>query len=200
MNFQSQSSVAEKKNGPLFQVIENTPLYIIKDTGEKSNLYHEIVNWFNQVNLYMYLWQPVRLSYYIYTRNNFFRSAFKLPYFKKLWGNICKGSFAYNTFLFKKPPFSSNYHNSFLADLTCLALLFGDEFIDGVCNEIGKPEVQRLLNENGNKFYLNLKSNSGGRPELEYGFDLHSILPDSIWGIKNEKYGVKSLAGRSHSG
>jgi hypothetical protein len=100
----------------------------------------------------VYLWQPFRSRNDFFTRHTFFKSAFKLPHFNKLWNNICKGSFAYNTFLFRKPAFSKNYNNTFLADLTCLALLFGDEFIDGICTEIDKTTVQQLLREKETSF------------------------------------------------
>src|SRR6185503_18890104 len=129
------------------------------------------------------------LKTYFLTRHPFFKTAFGLPHFNTLWDNICKGSFAYNTFLYRKPAFSKNYNNSFLADLTCLALLFGDEFIDGICNETGKATVQQLLKENGKTFYLNIK-NDTNCPQLEYSFDLCKLLPEDVWKLKNEKYKI----------
>jgi len=69
-------------------------------------------------------------------------------------------------------------------------LLFGDEFIDGICTETGKTTVQQLLKENGDKFYLNIKKNKPCYPELEYSFDLYKLIPESLWEIKNKKYGV----------
>ena len=166
-------------------------LYIVKDRGEISDWKDEIAHWFAPINFYVYLWQPVRSrNHYFFARHSFFKTAFKLPHFNKLWDNICKGSFAYNTFLFRKPAFSKNYNNTFLADLTCLALLFGDEFIDGICAKIGKPTVLQLLKDNGNKFYLNVTKKETGYPELEYSFDLHNLIPDSLWKIRNEKYGI----------
>jgi len=165
-------------------------LHVVKDTGEISDWKNEIAHWFDPINFYVYLWQPVRLQSYFLTRHPFFKTAFKLPHFNTLWDNICKGSFAYNTFLYRKPAFSKNYRNTFLADLTCLALLFGDEFIDGICNEVGKATVQQLLKENGNKFYLNIKRTEAGYPELEYSFDLYKLIPKKLWQIRNDKYGV----------
>ena len=167
-------------------------LYVVKDSGETSDWKDEVAHWFDPINFYVYLWQPVRLRNRIFTDHPFFKTAFQLPHFNGLWDNICKGSFAYNTFLFRKPAFSKNYNNTFLADLTCLALLFGDEFIDGICNEIGKEKVQLLLKENGNRFYLNI--NNTARPELEYSFDLYKLLPESVWQLKNEKYGIDYAA------
>jgi hypothetical protein len=164
-------------------------LYVVKEKGEISNWKEEVIHWFHPINFYVYLWQPVRLKYRFLTTHSFFRSAFQLPHFKNLWDNICKGSFAYNTFLFRKPAFSNNYFNTFLADLTCLALLFGDEFIDGICNETGKEKVKQLLKENGNTFYLTIRKNTT-HPELEYSFDLYKLLPEEVWKLKNEKYGI----------
>lgn len=164
-------------------------LYVVKDRGEISDWKDEIAHWFDPVNFYVYLWQPVRIRNGFLTKHPFFKTAFQLPHFNLLWDNICKGSFAYNTFLFRRPAFSKNYNHTFLADLTCLALLFGDEFIDGICNEIGKEKVQHVLIENGNRFYLNMSKGSA-YAELEYSFDLYKLLPESIWKIKNEKYGI----------
>ena len=169
---------------------KHSHLYVVKDRGEISDWKDEIAHWFAPINFYVYLWQPVRSRNYFFTRHTFFKTAFKLPHFNKLWNNICKGSFAYNTFLFRKPAFSKNYNNTFLADLTCLALLFGDEFIDGICTEIGKTTVRHLLKENGNKFYLNIIKKENGYPELEYSFDLHTLIPESILQAKNEKYKI----------
>jgi hypothetical protein len=169
---------------------EHSHLYVVKDRGEISDWKDEIAHWFAPINFYVYLWQPVRWRNYFFTRHSFFKTAFKLPHFNELWDNICKGSFAYNTFLFRKPAFSKNHNNTFLADLTCLALLFGDEFIDGICTETGKPTVQQLLKESGNKFYLNITKKETGYPELEYSFDLHKLTTESLWEIKNEKYGI----------
>ena len=165
-------------------------LQVIKETGEKSDWKNEVANWFAPINFYVYLWQPIRSRNYFFTQHPFFKAAFCLPHFNELWDNICKGSFAYNTFLFRKPAFSKNYNNTFLADLTCLALLFGDEFIDGICNETGKTMVQQLLKENGNRFYLSVKKNDAGYPVLEYGFDLYKLIPEGLWKKKNEKYGI----------
>jgi hypothetical protein len=164
-------------------------LYIVKDRGETSDWKDEVAHWFDPINFYVYLWQPVRLRNRLLTDHSFFKKAFQLPHFNTLWDNICKGSFAYNTFLFRKPAFSKNYKNTFLADLTCLALLFGDEFIDGICGEVGKEKVQQLLKEKGNTFYLDIK-NGSSCPRLEYSFDLYKLIPENIWKLKNEKYGI----------
>ena len=170
-------------------------LHVIKETGEKSDWKNEVANWFAPINFYVYLWQPIRSRNYFFTRHPFFKTAFCLPHFNELWDNICKGSFAYNTFLFRKPAFSKNYNNTFLADLTCLALLFGDEFIDGICNETGKTMVQQLLKENGNRFYLSVKKNDAGYPVLEYGFYfLYQCITWSIWKITGHcAFAVKSF-------
>lgn len=182
--FYSRNNTAKNISG------KYSHLYVVKDRGEISDWKDEVAHWFAPINFYVYLWQPVRSRNYFFTRHSFFKKAFTLPYFDQLWNNICKGSFAYNTFLFRKPAFSKNYNNTFLADITCLAILFGDEFIDGVCTEIGKPQIQHLLKENGNKFYLNINKKESGYPKLEYSFDLYKLIPETIWEIKNEKYGI----------
>ena len=169
---------------------KHSHLYIVKDRGEISDWKYEITHWLSPINFYIYFWQLVRLRNRFFTRHAFFKTAFTLPHFNKLWNTICKGSFAYNTFLFRKSPFSKNYNSTFLADLTSLALLFGDEFVDGICTETGKTKMQELLKENGNNFYLLINKNRSGYPELEYSFDLYKLIPVSLWQIKNEKYDI----------
>ena len=167
---------------------KHSHLYIVKDRGEISNWKDEAINWLSPINAYVGLWQSIRLRNYFLTRHQFFETAFSLPHFKPLWKNICKGSFAYNTFLFRKPAFSKNYNNTFLCDLTCLALLFGDEFIDGACATAGKLKVLDLLKEN--KFYLQINRTHPNYPELEYSFDLYNLIPADVWQTKNEKYDI----------
>lgn len=167
-----------------------TTLHAVRNIGEQPNIANEIAHWFNPLNFYVYLWQPNRLRNYFLTRTPFFRAALQLPHFPQLWENIAKGSFAYNVFLFKKPAFGKNAVNTFIADLTCLALLFGDEFIDGLGNELGKCYVRQLLVVNNNRFYLSIKPGKDRYPELEYSFDLFNLLPPQVWEKKNEKYNI----------
>jgi hypothetical protein len=167
-----------------------SPTYAVKNSGETSSLLKELAGWFHPINFYVYLWQPLRLRNYFYAQHPFFKAALRLPHFKACWHNITKGSFAYNTFLFRKPAFSANYNNTFLADLTCLALLFGDEFIDGICSETGKPALLKLLKENDSRFYLMVRTNKDGCPELGYDFNLYQLLPAYVWEIRNKKYGI----------
>ena len=169
---------------------KHSHLYVVKDRGEISDWKNEVINWMSPINAYMCLWQPVRLRNYFYTRHNFFKRAFTLPQFRTLWKDICKSSFAYNTFLFRRSAFSKNYNHTFLADLTCLALLFGDEFIDGVCAKAGKIKVLELLKENGNKFHLHINKTDSGHPELAYSFDLYKFIPPEVWTARNEKYNL----------
>jgi hypothetical protein len=164
-------------------------LYVVKDRSDASDWKEEIVQWLAPINSYILSWPLIRLRNRFLTNHLFFKKAFTLPHFNKLWGNICKGSFAYNTFLFRISTIRKNYNNTFLADLTCLALLFGDEFIDGICNEIGKEKIRQLLKENGNTFYLSV-NNESAFPELEYSFDLYSLIPERVWELKNEKYRI----------
>ncbi|HVX51553.1 MAG TPA: hypothetical protein VHB48_15430, partial [Chitinophagaceae bacterium] len=56
--------------------------------------------------------------------------------------NIEKGSFAYDTLLFKQSAWQVFKNSSHLANLVCLAILFGDEFIDGIAQEHGKHNIR----------------------------------------------------------
>src|SRR6185503_5046847 len=85
----------------------------------------------------------------------FFRNCRKLPGFENLWTTIQKGSFAYNTLFLGITPFHRS--NTHLADVTTLALFFGDEFIDGICETAGKPLIRQLVNSDVSDFYMRKK-------------------------------------------
>lgn len=105
--------------------------------------------------------------------------------------NIEKGSFAYDTLLFKEGFFSLIKNKSHLANLVCLAILFGDEFIDGVALEFGKKETARLLHDPAYNFNLGVRQNNQQQFELYYAFDICSLLPAKVLNSINRKYEIR---------
>jgi hypothetical protein len=103
--------------------------------------------------------------------------------------NIEKGSFAYDTLLFKQSPLQIFQNKSHLANLVCLALLFGDEFIDGIAAEYGKENVQALLADPTRHYNLQYRNTPTGH-ELYYEFDIRQVLPPRVLFSINEKYKI----------
>jgi len=111
--------------------------------------------------------------------------------------NIEKGSFAYDTLLFKQSPLQIFKNKSHLANLVCLAILFGDEFIDGVATQYGKKNIQRLLSDKGMDYYLHARQ-TGNEHQLYYAFDICDVLPEAVLSSKNPKYGITYKAFYGH--
>ncbi|MGG9963150.1 hypothetical protein [Ferruginibacter sp. SUN106] len=111
--------------------------------------------------------------------------------------NIEKGSFAYDTLLFKQSPVQLLKNKSHLANLVCLAILFGDEFIDGIAAEHGKENIQRILYNEDLDYYLRYKK-INNRHELYYEFDICEVLPDQVLESSNSKYGITYKAFYNH--
>ena len=111
--------------------------------------------------------------------------------------NIEKGSFAYDTLLFKQSAFQLFTNKSHLANLVCLAILFGDEFIDGIATGHGKQNIQRILNNDTVDYYLRCKK-TGTAHELYYAFDICEVLPKDVLESTNVKYGITYKAFYSH--
>ena len=134
------------------------------------------------------LWWPAfKFHQRHFTHSALFVSCKDLPGFLDLWRTIQKGSFAYNTLFLKKTPFRKP--ETELADITTLALFFGDEFIDGIASEAGKPFIRKLVQENPQRFYLQIKMREG-KIILKYRFDLKRLLPQSVMQKVNCKYGI----------
>ena len=138
----------------------------------------------------------------IYMRNRI-RKNKRLNYilqFKELLqvrNNIEKGSFAYDTLLFKQSPLQIFKNKSHLANLVCLAILFGDEFIDGIAVQYGKRNIQKLLSHNEIDYTLRYKNIPAGY-ELYYSFDICNLLPQHILESINPKYGITYKAFYGH--
>lgn len=111
-----------------------------------------------------------------------------LPGFRGLWQNIQKGSFAYNSLFIGLTPFS-NLKPGCIADITTLALFFGDEFIDGVAGKAGKPLMARLLKKNTRDFYLQKKT-VNHKIVLCFDFDFEQVIPPEVLDQVNTRYNI----------
>lgn len=111
--------------------------------------------------------------------------------------NIEKGSFAYDTLLFKISPFQLLKNKSHLANLVCLAILFGDEFIDGLATQYGKENIQNILVNPLLNYYLKYKI-VNKKYELYYQFNICDVIPKSILEKNNPKYNISYQSFYNH--
>jgi hypothetical protein len=134
------------------------------------------------------LWWPLfRNRQRYFTHSRFLKDCKDLPGFRNLWDTIQKGSFAYNSLFLGIRPWQRSSSSTDLADLTTLALFFGDEFIDGVCKAAGKNRMRALLNSDPGRFYLQKKIRSQ-QVQLIYFFNLNKLLPDAVMAEITPKY------------
>jgi len=112
----------------------------------------------------------------------------ELPGFPDLWKTIQKGSFAYNTLFLGLSPTKLSTATD-LADITTLALFFGDEFIDGIAADAGKPFICSIIQSNNNKFYLQKKF-VDGNVTLQYCFDMNCLIPSFVFQKINAQYKI----------
>ena len=125
----------------------------------------------------------------IVRRNKRLNHILQFKELQQVRSNIEKGSFAYDTLLFGLKPWQVLENKSHLANLVCLAILFGDEFIDGIAQLYGKQEVRAILANPKIDFSLRFKLTEHGA-ELYYEFDIRELLPDWVLDSVNEKYGI----------
>jgi hypothetical protein len=140
--------------------------------------------------LSIFWWPAFRYHQRWFTHSDLFLECKKLPEFMDLWKTIQKGAFAYNTLFFRMTPFRRSTTD--LADITTLALFFGDEFIDGIATTAGKPFIQKLVKNDPELFYMQIKIKAG-KVILHYRFDLPALLPAEVLQQVNPKYQVTYL-------
>jgi hypothetical protein len=135
------------------------------------------------------VWWPVlKLRQRYFTHSSLVKYCKTLRGFTNLWNTIQKGSFAYNCLFLEIKPYHRSYSSTDLADVTTLALFFGDEFIDGVCKAAGKCSMRQLLHHPG-RFYLRKKIEDQ-KVRLVYRFDLNKLLPPFVMEQTTPKYGI----------
>lgn len=140
-------------------------------------------------NLFKAGWWPLfRLNQRRLQKQPVFRECMGLPGFPDLWKTIQKGSFAYNHLFLGLSPLRYTRRLQ-VADITTVALFFGDEFIDGVASATGKKFVQDLIGQHPEKFTLRVKK-TGTSHRLCYLFDMEKLLPAAVLEQVNEKYRV----------
>ena len=153
-------------------------------------------SWANELkNIFSYkffnflLWPVFKMRQRHFTRSTIFKLCRPLPGFLNLWKTIQRGSFAYNTLFLGIIPVHRSSSRTDLADITTLALFFGDEFIDGIRLSAGKDFILRLLNNNAKHFYLR-KSIKDKKVRVEYSFELLKLLPTHVLEEVNPKYKI----------
>lgn len=140
-------------------------------------------------NLFKAGWWPLfRISQQRLHRQPVFRDCMRLPGFPDLWKTIQKGSFAYNHLFLGLSPLR-HARRLQVADITTVALFFGDEFIDGVASAAGKKFVKALIGNNPEQFTMRVKK-TGTSYRLCYLFDMEKLLPAAVLEQVNEKYRV----------
>src|SRR5687767_12534822 len=102
---------------------------------------NEFKNIFSCKSLNFLLWPVFKNKQRRFTRSTVFKLCRPLPGFLNLWKTIQKGSFAYNTLFLNINPLKRASSCTDLADVTTLALFFGDEFIDGIRLSAGKDFI-----------------------------------------------------------
>ena len=112
----------------------------------------ELRHFLSRKFLRIFWWPLFKFQQRWFTHSPFMISCRQMPEFDKLWSTIQKGAFAYNNLFLELSPFRR--HSTDLADITTLALFFGDEFIDGLAETAGKPFIQRLMEDDHQQFYL----------------------------------------------
>lgn len=161
----------------------------IKDESYTANWLHEIKH-FSKFLGSMIVAFPVGLIKRKQLRKNKQLSfILQFPELIPVRNNIEKGSFAYDTLLFKQSGFQLLLNKSHLANLVCLAILFGDEFIDGLAFECGKKNIRKILQDesiNCNLQYRTVDTHF----ELFYAFDIRKVLPGNTLNTINEKYKI----------
>jgi len=125
----------------------------------------------------------------IVRRNKRLAFILQFPELLSVRNNIEKGSFAYDTLLFRQSAFQVLQNKSHLANLVCLAILFGDEFIDGIAVTTGKSTIRNILQDQAVDCHLHFKQ-EGKQTILYYAFDIRQLLAPKTLATKNEKYGI----------
>lgn len=117
----------------------------------------------------------------IYFEICFFKQCQDLPHFAPLWKTIRGGGFAGNTLLLGITPLHHSASKTVNADLTCLAILFGGEFINGISQSTGKAFIGWLMKDKLSHFYLQQKTKNG-KIFLYYQFDVRKIIGTEVLG------------------
>jgi len=143
---------------------------------------------FSSRSMHIFNWPVFLFRQRHFNASPLFQSCKSLPGFSGLWKTIQKGSFAYNSLFLGLSPYQPT-SPTHLADITTLALFFGDAFIDGMAATAGKPFIQQLVRDNPDRFCLKKKI-KGNKVILQYCFKLNRLVAPAIMHEINPTYGV----------
>ena len=156
---------------------------------EKFSWRNELRELFS-VKLLNIIWWPLfRYRQRYFTRGPIFKQCKQLPVFSNLWNTIQKGSFAYNCLFLGIKPYHRSSSLTDLADVTTLALFFGDEFIDGISKATGKEKIRNILAQHPNCFNLN-KHVSHNKVQLQYSYHPDQLFPAETMNCTTLKYNM----------
>lgn len=158
----------------------------------KFNFWNEMWNFARFSKTMIWAYPTARIMRWKIRRNKELRHILQYPELLPVRNNIEKGSFAYDSILFKETIFSLLKNKSHLANLVCLAILFGDEFIDGIAETYGKPGTAALLTNPQYDFNLQYRKEDG-RFCMFYAFDICQLLPQNVLETTNKKYEITYL-------
>lgn len=159
------------------------------DAAFKTDTRKEIRSFLNFTNLMALAFPAGLITRSVLRKNKRLNKILRFRELTQVRNNIEKGSFAYDTILFNLSPLQVLKNKSHLANLVCLAILFGDEFIDGLAQEYGKANIKRILANQLQRYYLRHKEVNVS-VELFYEFDIREIIPDAVLQTVNSKYGI----------
>jgi hypothetical protein len=178
----------------IYSIIEDNIVY---EENFSADILIEIKNFLSFSKTMVWAFPMAKMMRWRIRQNKELRYILQYKELLSVRNNIEKGSFAYDSLLFKESIFSLQKNKSHLANLVCLAILFGDEFIDGIAVEFGKEKIQHIFKDEAFNFKLqyNLASNSY---RLYYAFDICDILPTDVLSKVNSKYGISYRAFYQH--
>ncbi len=159
------------------------------EKGMDDSLYKETGRFLQFSKTMVWAYPVARLMRWHIRRNKKLKQILQFPELLPVRNNIEKGSFAYDSLLFKQSFFKLLQNKSHLANLVCLAILFGDEFIDGIADAYGKEHTAQLLQNEQYNFDLQFKE-AGNSYELYYEFDICELLPCQVLQNINPKYEI----------
>jgi len=167
------------------------------DRRFNSNIKKELIHFLRFSSTMIWAFPTARFMRWRIRKNKQLKYILQFKELLPVRNNIEKGSFAYDSLLFNTSPVSLLKNKSHLANLVCLAILFGDEFIDGIAEEHGKKNIQQVFADEKFNYYLQYKMQNDAC-ELYYEFDICEVLPPHVLAAANKKYEITYRVFYSH--
>ena len=169
----------------------------LADRGFNNSIKKELIHFLRFSSTMVWAFPTARFMRWRIRKNKQLKYILQFKELLPVRNNIEKGSFAYDSLLFNTTVFSLLKNKSHLANLVCLAILFGDEFIDGIAGEHGKKNIQQVFADEKFNYYLQYKTVNGQRL-LYYEFDICDVLPPDVLAAVNTKYEITYRVFYSH--